>query len=120
MNANIRLEDTVIALETYGGDRVVHFYGYGYCAEQDNGKGEYRFLEYCGYEVPLDEVLSMGFIEAEQSQMDSVKEYIRDCTEDECMDIYAHYDNGNEPTFIKESEIDMNTPDGVYIVRYGE
>lgn len=114
----MELEDTIIGIENFDGVKFVHFYGYGYIAD-DNGDGkDCRFLEYCGMYAPLSEVLVNGFLKAEQDRMESVKEYIRDCTEEECMEIYNHYDNGSAPEFINESDIDMDTPCGIYIVRY--
>ena len=99
----------------YDGEKKVHFYGYGYYAD-DSSKTPYRFLEYIGFIYPLKDVLYMGFVEFEGEYQDSVKQFMTDCTEEEMIDIYNHYDEGNMPTKIWIDEITPHTPCGCYIL----
>lgn len=112
------LHNTIIGLSTemINGqpERFVHFFGYGYPAEED-GK-EFAFLEYTFHYGPLKDVLTEGFAEYEQ-KYNSGTNYITDCTEKELIDIYEHYDNGNKPLLLDISSLSERTPDGTYIVQ---
>lgn len=111
----IEEEDTIFSIETDDwGDRIVHYLGFGYYGGggDEDGK-DHRFVEYTFCYVPLKEVLSKGFSAAEGEYAPEVKQYITDCTEEEMMDIYLHYDNGNCPTPITEITTDL--PDGCYV-----
>lgn len=108
------LEDrTIFGIEPDHGERFVHFYGFGYYAG-DGTDTPYRFVEYTFCYVPLEEVLKLGFVEAESQYAPEVKQYITDCTEKEMNDIYEHYDNGDMPTIL-DGVLTMDTPCGVYI-----
>ena len=107
-------ENTIVEICTKGEDRLIHYFGYGYYAHED-GK-PYRFLEYTWFIAPLEEALKMGLHEYESENCDQYKTYIEDCTEEECVEFYEHYDNGKTPKLIYVDEVDMNTPDGVYIL----
>lgn len=109
------IEKTVFGIETDNGEKIVHFYGYGYHSD-DGTDTPYRFLEYTFCYVPLKKVLEMGFEEAESQYGPEVKQYIADCTRDEMESIYEHYDNGNKPTELKKEDLNMDTPLGVYIL----
>jgi hypothetical protein len=99
-------------------ERVAHFMAYGYdsdllrCGEEDH-----RFLEYTFFIVPLEDALDWGDIsdyEAEHS--DDYKQYIEDCTAAIMVDRYLCYDNGKTPLPIRKEELDINVPDGMYIL----
>ncbi len=108
-------DKTIVGIGTDSdGTKYIHYYGYGYQAD-DNGSGKcYRFLEYTWYIEPLTDVLSEGVCMFESNHSDGIKTYIRDCTELEMIDCYAHYDNGKAPRILKE--ITINTPDGTYAI----
>jgi len=109
-------ERTVIGIEPGDdGEKAVHFYGYGYCAD-DGTETPYRFVEYTWFIAPLRDVLKVGFESYEGDNGDRYKQYITDCTEEKMNEIYKHYDNGNQPTVIKEEEITEDTQFGCYIV----
>jgi hypothetical protein len=113
---HIHCDDTVFAVETKDdGTRQVHIFGYGYCADscQEEGK-DCRFVEYTFCYVPLNEVLARGLRECEDEYGPEVKQYITDCTFEEMMNIYEHYDNGQCPTVI--TAINANIPDGTYVL----
>ena len=113
---HIHCDDTVFAVETNpDGSRQVHIYGYGYFADSSHVEGQnYRFVEYTFCYVPLDEVLQNGLGAAEDKYGPEVTQYITDCTYDEMMNIYEHYDNGECPTPI--TAFDASIPDGTYVV----
>lgn len=114
----ITTEDLVFAIETDNdGNRQVHIYAYGYFAHVDEPK-EYRFVEYTFFYVPLAEVLQKGIFDVEMEYCEFIKQYIEDCTEEEMLNMYTHYDNGNCPTLITEAELTAALPDGTYIVQY--
>ena len=108
-------EYTIVQIFTEDGVKRIHYYGYGYYAHQD-GEKEYRFLEYTWFIVDLAEALKMGLYEYESVFCDQYKTYITDCTEEECAEIYEHYDNGEMPKLIFVDEVNMDTPDGAYIM----
>ena len=113
---HIHCEDTVFAVETTpDGSRQIHIYGYGYFADSSRVDGKnYRFVEYTFCYVPLDEVLQSGLSAAEDKYGPEVTQYITDCTYDEMMHIYEHYDAGQCPTVI--TAINANIPDGTYVL----
>ena len=41
---------------------------------------------------------------------------MEDCTEEQCADLYAHYNNGEAPRFISENDVSMSTPYEVYVL----
>lgn len=113
---NIHCDDTVFAVETKNdGTRQVHIFGYGYFADSSciDGK-DYRFVDYTFFYVPLSEVLARGLKECEDKYGHEVKQYITDCSYEEMLYIYKHYDNGRCPTLI--TAIDTNIPDGTYVL----
>ena len=109
------LEKTIVGIETDEEGKKIHYYGYGYFSD-DSSEKTHRFLEYTWFIAPLEEVLKTGIAEYESENQDQFKQYITDCTEDECESFYEHYDNGKMPKLILAADVDMNTPDGVYIL----
>lgn len=108
-------ESTIVQIYTDKEGRHIHYYGYGYYAHQGEDK-PYRFLEYTWFIAPLEEALEMGLYEYESENCDQYKTYITDCTEEECKEFYERYDNGEMPKLIFVDEVNMDTPDGVYIM----
>lgn len=106
-------EHTIIAVEEENGRKYVHFFGYGYYAD-DGTDTPYRFLEYTFLIAPLEDVLKEGVADYESNHQDSCKQYITDCNEEKCLDIYRHYDNGKQPKLL--SELTLDTPVGTYII----
>lgn len=107
-------ENTIVEISTQIQRRTIHFFGFGYYAHE-NGK-QYRFLEYTWFIADLRKALKMGLYEFESEYQERYKQYITDCTEEECVEIYEHYDNGKMPKLIYADEVNMDTPDGVYII----
>lgn len=107
---------TIFAIETGTERKFVHFFGYVYYAERfDDNPSQYCLVEYCGYYVPLDEVLSKGLRAAEMDNIDLAKEYVKDILYQEIIKIYNEYDDGNPPSLLEE--LTKNTPDGIYILK---
>lgn len=110
-------EATIVEIYTDGGTRYVHYMGYGYYSVEDDDEVKpYRFTEYTWFIVPLRDVLKTGIYNYECENADQYKQYIEDCTEERCKEIYETYNNGEMPKLIFEDEVDMNTPDGFYIL----
>ena len=109
-------EKTIAEIITENSGRYVHFFGYGYYSEDESTGKPFRFLEYTWFIAKLEDVLKEGFLEFESEHQDEYKQYLTDCTEAECLRFYRTYDNGNEPKLIQSDLVDMNTPDGVYIL----
>ena len=107
-------ENTIVELITDDKGRLIHYYGFGYYAHED-GK-PYRFLEYTWFFAELKKALEKGLYEYEDEYQDQFAQYITDCTEEECVKFYEHYDNGDMPKLIYVDEVNMDTPDGVYIL----
>lgn len=114
-NDSFRYEDkTIISIDVNNGVKTIKYLGYGYYAEDTDTP--YRTLEYCWFEVPLKDALEVGAYEYESKHLDEYKQYIGDCTREECEMFYEQYDNGKAPKVLHESELDMDTPNGMYIL----
>lgn len=111
--SNIHSDDTIFSVETINGVKKVHILGYGYEADNRNGK-THRFVEYTSLYATLDDVLKKGLAAIENDSGPEVTQYITDCTYEEMMDGYCHYDDGKCPKLI--SAIDANIADGMYIL----
>ena len=98
-------------------ERFIHFLGYGYCSDafEDDNK-DHRFLEYTFFVAPLQEVLDFGVSEYESEFGCEYKQYIEDCTDDTMVGRYLHYNGGVCPLPISKDKLDINTPDGSYIL----
>lgn len=117
---SIDCEDLIVEIETDdNGNRQARLYAYGYCTG-DGSEPAYRFVEYTFFYVPLDEVLQKGIFEVESEYSEFIKQYITDCTEDEMLGLYKHYDAGNCPKPIIEAQLTATIPDGTYVVQYPE
>ena len=109
------IENTIFDINTNkDGERYVHFLGYGYAADEIEKGKPYRFLEYTFFEAPLKDVLSVGFYAYENKYSEQYNQYVQDCDKQTCLDTYLHYNNGSAP--IPIDSIDINTPDGCYVL----
>lgn len=66
----------------------IHVFGYVYHAPVD-GDNDYRNLEYCGFDLPLEEFLSKDF--DYDSYQSGIKQYIGDITEMDAKRIVERY-----------------------------
>ena len=109
------LENTIIGIEDWDGEKSIHYYAYSYCS--DNGAPDsFRFVEYTYFIETLAKALQYGIKQYESDHQEEVKQYVEDCTEDELVRFYKHYDKGEAPVHIWVSEITMETPYGMYIL----
>lgn len=109
------LDCTIFAVENYGNNREIHYFGYVYGPVED-GETPFRGLEYCGFFAPLQEAIDYGILKYEQDHCETAKTYIADLTEKGALDFVLHSDNGKKPTEIHENEITIKTPEGCYIL----
>lgn len=109
------LENTIIGIEDWDGEKSIHYYAYSYCAD-DGAPDSYRLVEYTFFIETLAKVLQYGIKQYESDYQEEVKQYIEDCTEGELIRLYEHYDKGEAPVHIWISEITMETPYGMYIL----
>lgn len=107
-------EALIFGLESAeNGSRVVHFYGYGYDTDGDG----FRFLEYCGFLAPLEQVLKTGFEKYEEENGAASKCSVADMDSyEDLVDTYLAYDGGKQPALLREGRISSETPDGIYIL----
>ena len=106
------LEASAVTIELNdGGEKVVHFLGDSYYAD-DGSKTPYRFTEYSWGYVLLKDVISNGMPDGDW--YGELKQYIIDCNEKQLDEIYEHYDNGKMPQVIEELTMDL--PLGCYII----
>lgn len=95
--------------------KYVHFFGYGYESDEDGDK-PYRFVEYTFFIASLKEALDMGIDKYENEVGANFKQYIEDCDEDTLLNRYLKYNNGETPLPIPKEKLDINVPDGMYIL----
>ena len=114
------LENCIVSIGTEDGKRVIHYFGYGYYADGTYPDDQpYRFIEYTGFIVPLRDALQVGISAYERDNGEYYKQYALICNSAHCEYIYQHYDNGQMPQVLNESAINLDTPDGVYLVLAG-
>ena len=111
----IENECTIFGIETVGGKRFIHYYGYGYYVG-DSKLNPYRFLEYNFFYVPFKEAVEKGIKECEKELSELAKQGIESCSLKVLTEIYAQYDNGKQPKAIREEEVNAETENGVYIL----
>ena len=102
--------------------KYVHFYGYGYYSDTsvtDNPEEVYRFISYTFFYEKLSEVLERGFYDVEGDDGCEYKQYVTDCNEAKCLDIYLKYDDGKTPLPIYLDELTMDIPEGCYVILEG-
>lgn len=105
------ISNECIGSHNQGTEKIVHIMGDSYFA-QDASDPPYRFVEYTFAYIPLKEILEKGMPNGDWYA--EFKQYIQDCTEEELIEIYEHYDNGNMPTAITALTEDL--PCGCYIL----
>lgn len=89
-------------------EKWIHVLGYFYIGN-DNGSGDSRQLDYCGFDIPLSEFLSDDFdYETYQEQL---TQYIEDMEEDEAVKRM----NDIVYTPLLYDELTMETPCGFYV-----
>lgn len=93
------------------GTKFMHIHGDSYFA-YDDSELPFRFVEYTFAYMPLKDILAGGMPNGDWYA--EFMQYIQDCTEEELVEIYEHYDNGNMPTIITELAEDL--PCGCYIL----
>ena len=120
-------ESTIVRLFTKYGEKLIQYYGYGYCTD-DGSDTPYRFLEYRWFVAPLAEALSFvdperndvpynkGLYAFEADQGEFYLQMMEDCTERRMLEIYSTYDGGKTPQIISFRDVTINTPDGMYIL----
>lgn len=63
--------------------------------------------------------MNVGVNRYESEYSDGIKQYIEDCTKKTMVERYMHYDAGECPLPIPVSKLDMNVPDGTYVLLKG-
>lgn len=92
------------------GVHTIKILGYIYFSDNyDDGK-DWRDVEFCGYEMPVDTYLTGG-ADAWDIWESEAKQYIGDCTAEEAYEILKGYN----PTELEVYDITDETPDGIYI-----
>lgn len=91
------------------GVHTIKILGYLYKSD-DNGEGEWRHLEFCWYDMPVDTYLTGG-ADAWDIWESECKQYIGDCTAEKAYEIWKGYN----ATILNVYDITDETPDGVYI-----
>lgn len=91
------------------GVHTIKILGYLYKSD-DNGEGEWRHLEFCWYDMPVDTYLTGG-ADAWDIWESECKQYIGDCTAEEAYEIWKGYN----ATILEVYNITDETPDGVYL-----
>lgn len=91
------------------GVHTIKILGYLYKSD-DNGEGEWRHLEFCWYDMPVDTYLTGG-ADAWDIWESECKQYIGDCTAEEAYEIWKEYN----ATILDVYDITDETPDGVYL-----
>lgn len=97
------------------GTKRIHFLAFGYCTFDDEEK-PYRFVEYAFFDVRLDIVLKVGVSNFEVDRSSEYTQYIEDCDAETMISRYEHYDNGKTPPMLNVADLNMDTPDGMYIL----
>ena len=98
-------------------EKYIHYYAYGYLfAGGENPEKNHRFVEYVSFIVPLKEALEFGVEKYESEKGCNYEQHISDVNDNEMVARYKHYDNGNPPKLIRTRDLNLDTPDGVYIL----
>lgn len=94
------------------GNKQIHILGYAYKEDQ------WKLVDVCWFIESLDDFVKY-LHDGEWSvseQMSEYKQYIRDCTEEEIVDIINHYFDGNgADQILPYEEITIDTPCGNYV-----
>lgn len=111
---NPRLEDTLISIYKQDGKKMLRYFGYAYNAAcSDNEENSFRWVEYCGLEVDLEEVIRSGAKNYENQNGSEVKQYITDMN---CGDVDTLLSREIHPIVISEN-LTEDIPCGIYWLR---
>ncbi len=95
------------------GTKQIHYLGYGYLSG-NAPEGEplkiARWLEYCFFEMSLEEALRYGVSKMEADNGSEYKQHIKDITEAELEEYIKGY------SVLYECDLSLDTPDGVYFL----
>ncbi len=95
--------------------RYIHYHGHAYLV--DLVSRDYHLINYTFAVFDFQFVLNNGGVVIFMLKNDEFfKQTIHTCTENEIVNIFNTYNNGAKPTVIREALINMNIPDGMYIV----
>lgn len=92
------------------GIHIIKILGYVYYSDHYPNNEDYRHVEFCWYEIPVDEYLAGG-VDAWDDWECEHKQLIKDCTEEEAYEILKSYN----ASVLGVYDITDETPDGVYI-----
>jgi hypothetical protein len=92
------------------GVHTIKLLGYIYYSDEYPDDKNYRHVEFCRYDMPVDKYKSSDNDDRDIWESE-VKQYIEDCTELEAYKILKSYN----ATFLDVNSITDDTPDGTYI-----
>ena len=95
--------------------KCIHYLGYAYISD-GNFDTRCKFVEYTYFIVPLKIAMQTGIYETELMNGENYTQYIKDGSIEDILKSYNEYDNGQPPALITKSELNNNTPEGVYIL----
>lgn len=106
-------ENTLISIEIIGGEKWIHYLGFGYDTGSKEEKSA-RWVDYTGLYCKLSEALNYGISKWEADNQEYVTQYIEDLTSVELEERYKSYDY--DALIFREYEIEQDTPCGLYFV----
>lgn len=107
-------ENTIVSIEMDGAVKACHFLAYGYLRDIVPVG---QLVEFTGFYLPLEQVIREGFDFCEVFYGDDYKQYVSDyATEQDLNNCFIQYDNGNAPPILRKTDLNMDTPFGVYIM----
>jgi len=99
-------------LKYVNGVKCIHILGYYYKTDEGWGEDKYwRYLEFCGLEMPLSDYLA-GSIDDRDIWESECKQYITDLTEEEVL-VYFTSDDAPIPMYIED--IPEHLPNDIFI-----
>lgn len=112
----VELEFFSIEDDGHGG-KDIHVLGYLYSDGENNGKGEWRCVEFSFFIEPLEDFIR-HYAETENyvdNTAGGLKQYIEDMTDEEAVETINHYFGGNPADGqLFYSDITIETPCGNY------
>lgn len=92
------------------GIHTIKILGYIYYSDHYPNNEDYRHVEFCWYDMPVDTYLTGGESAWDEWECEHTQ-YIEDCTAEKAYEILQGYN----PTILNVYDITDETPDGVYI-----
>ena len=92
------------------GVHTIKILGYIYYSDHYPNNEDYRHVEFCWYDMPVDTYLTGGVSAWDEWECEH-KQYIEDCTEENAYEILKGYN----ASVLEVYDITDETPDGVYI-----